>query len=56
LERVCDDDMRELGLRKEDVQDRVRWKGLTYRNRQTLPKCGREDVSCYGLCSRDVKR
>jgi hypothetical protein len=27
------DDMKRLGLRKEDVQDRVRWKGLTYGNR-----------------------
>jgi hypothetical protein len=34
------DDMRELGLRKEDAQDRVIWKGLTYGNHLTLPKCG----------------
>jgi hypothetical protein len=26
-----------------------------YGNRPTLPKCGREDVSGYGLRSRDVK-
>jgi hypothetical protein len=50
------DDMKERGLRKEDAQDRVKWKGLIYGNRPTLPKCGREDVSGYGLRSRDVKR
>jgi hypothetical protein len=50
------DDINGLGLRKEDAQDRVRWKGVTYGNRPTLPKCGNEDVSCYGLRPRDVKR
>jgi hypothetical protein len=40
-------DMKGLGLRKEDAQDRVRLKGMTYGNRSTLPKCGNEDVGGY---------
>jgi hypothetical protein len=48
--------MKGLGLRKEDAQDRVRWKGLIYGNRPAVPQCGREDVSGYSLRPRDVKR
>jgi hypothetical protein len=44
------DDINGLGLRKEDAQDRVRWKDLTYGNRLTLPKCGRQDVCGYHAC------
>jgi hypothetical protein len=46
----------ELGLKKEDTQDRVRWKDFTYGNRPTLPKCDSEDVGRYGLRARDVKQ
>jgi hypothetical protein len=37
--------MKGLVLKKEDAQDRVIWKGMTYGNRLTLPKCGSEDAS-----------
>ena len=49
-------DMKELGLRKEDAQDRTRWRGLISGNRPTLPQCGNEDSGRYHLRSRDVKR
>jgi hypothetical protein len=38
-------DMKEFGLKKEDAQDRVIWKGLTYGKRLTPPKCSNEEVS-----------
>jgi hypothetical protein len=42
----------------EDAHDNIQviWKGLMYFIHPTLPKCGSEDVSGYGLHSRDVKR
>jgi hypothetical protein len=48
------DDIKGLGLRKEDAQDRVIRKGLTCGNRPALPKRGSEDESGFGLRSRDV--
>src|SRR5450432_1712266 len=33
------DDMKELGLRGEDAQDRIRWRGLMSGNRPRLPQC-----------------
>jgi len=38
------DDMRRLGLKKEDAQDRKRWRGLSLGNRLTLPQRGKEEV------------
>jgi hypothetical protein len=47
LDECVRDDMKGLGLRKEDAQDRVRWKGVTYGKSPRLPKCDNEDVSLH---------
>ena len=49
------DDIKQLGLRREDAQDRTRWSGLISGYRPTLLQCS-EDSGRYCLRSHDVKR
>jgi len=56
VELVCKDDMKNLGLVKDDAYNRDKWRSLTTGNHPTLPQCGYEGVIVYGLRSHDVKR
>src|SRR5450432_185777 len=50
------DDMKELGLIREDAQERTMWRGLISGNRPTLLQRGNAGADRYDLRSRDVKR